>query len=140
MESKVNTFGLRVGYNDGITGELNYQRFLNESKSLRLEASFGFRDVSREPEYIKAVSTLQYVLPLNREYNFYFGAGAGFGNYETQVQNNNEFITSGILGIGWSNDILPISFSLDVRPEYRPNSVFRDNVYFDVGLSARFKF
>lgn len=133
----MNAIGIRAGYNDGFTSELNYQRFPNENRNLMLEANFGFRDVSSESEYIKIISTVQYVLPLNKEYTFYFGAGAGFGNYETNMQSNNEFITNGILGIGWSNGTLSISFSLDVTPEYRPNSAFKDDVCFDMGLSAR---
>jgi len=140
VNNQMNAFGLRVGDNSGLVLELNYQRYLNDSRSFRLESGFGFKDRQQnEVKHLKWVNTFQHVRNLFGRYNWYVGLGAGFGNYETDLQKKTEFLAAAVIGIGWSSKI-PLNFSIDLRPEYRPNSVFGDDLDFDIGLSLRFQF
>tara|TARA_R110002049_G_scaffold302713_2_gene496090 strand:+ start:24953 stop:25315 length:363 start_codon:yes stop_codon:yes gene_type:complete len=99
IDNQKNAFGLRFGFNDRFEGEANYQRFLNTSRSLRLESGLGFNLQNENLDYIKLINTLQYVGDLVGYYNFYVGGGFGFGHFSSDVFNENEFILAGIVGI-----------------------------------------
>tara|TARA_R110002049_G_scaffold242357_1_gene416170 strand:- start:16437 stop:16916 length:480 start_codon:yes stop_codon:yes gene_type:complete len=139
IDNQKNAFGLRFGFNDGFEGELNYQRYLNKLRNFRLESGLGFNLETNNLDYLKFINTLQYVGNLVGDYNFYLGGGAGFGNFSSDMFNENEFILAGIVGIEWTSGI-PLIFSLDLRPEYRNNPQFKNDIFYNIGLAIRFQF
>ena len=74
-----NALGLRVGDNDGFGGEISYQRYLSDNN--RLEFDLGFRN-SSDVDAFKLVGLYQWVYPLDNNFNWFVGAGAGLGSFD----------------------------------------------------------
>lgn len=146
-----NTVGLRLGDSDGLGAEISYQKSF--SRENRLELNLGWRD-SRAFSAFKLAGVYQWVMPLEGDFNWYYGFGGGLGNvdFEPRVRNNNpndiEQVDGGLfifgagnLGIEYNFDF-PLVLSLDIRPEIGlvGYSEFSDNFDFDIGLGIRYQF
>jgi len=145
------TIGLRLGDSDGLGAEISYQKALSNSN--RIEANLGWRD-SRAYDAVKLSGVYQWVLPLEGDFNWYYGAGGGLGNvdFEPRPSNNDPDVienvdgglfvfAAGNIGIEYNFDF-PLVISLDLRPElgivgYRE---FTDSFDFDFGLGLRYQF
>ena len=94
--------GLRLGYG----AELSYQHLLGESN--RLEVNLGLTDYEGG---FNLAGTYQWVKPLEGNFNWYLGAGAGIGVW------NDVFglAAVGQLGIEY-NFSGPLQMSIDWRP------------------------
>ncbi len=146
-----NTIGLRLGDSDGLGAEISYQKSF--SRENRLEVNLGWRD-SRAYDAFKLAGVYQWVLPLEGDFNWYYGFGGGLGNvdFEPRPSDNNpdrfETIDGGLfvfgaanLGIEYNFDF-PLVLSLDFRPEVGLLGYggFSDSFDFDIGLGIRYKF
>lgn len=131
-----NALGLRIGDNDGFGAEISYQRHLNTNN--RLEFDLGFRD-SNDVEAFKLVGLYQWVRPLDGNFNWYLGAGAGIGSYDTPVGDGTFALAAGNVGIEYNFDI-PLLLSLDVRPELSFDDTYSDDLDFDIALGIRYQF
>ena len=131
-----NALGLRVGDNDGIGGEISYQRYLKENN--RLEFDLGWRD-SNDVEAFKLAALYQWVYPLDGSFNWYAGAGGGIGSFDTGGTDGTFLFVAGDIGIEYNFDI-PLLLSLDFRPELGFNDEFSDDVDFDIALGIRYQF
>lgn len=131
-----NTIGLRIGDNDGLGGEISYQRFLNDNN--RLEFDLGFRN-SNDVDAFKLVGLYQWVRPLDGNFNWYVGAGAGVGSYDSPVADGSFALIAGNAGIEYNFDF-PLLLSLDVRPELGLDDAYSDNLDFDIALGIRYQF
>lgn len=131
-----NAIGLRLGDSDGFGAEISYQRGL--SSNTRLEFDFGWRS-SDDWDAIKLMGLHQWVKKLDGNFNWYFGAGAGFGTYDVaEGANGTEFIIAGNLGLEYDFDF-PLLLSLDFRPEIGFGNV-GDDLNFDIALGIRYQF
>jgi len=131
-----NAIGLRLGDNDGLGGEISYQRHLNDNN--RLEFDLGFRD-SNNIEAFKLVGLYQWVMPINTNLNWYLGAGAGVGSFDAGEVDGTFALVAGDIGIEYNFDI-PIMVSLDFRPELGFNDDFSDDLGLDIALGIRYRF
>lgn len=131
-----NALGLRIGDNDGFGAEITYQRHLNENN--RLEFDLGFRN-SNDVEAFKLVGLYQWVRPLDGNFNWYVGAGAGIGSYDTPVGDGSFALVAGNVGIEYNFDI-PLLLSLDVRPELGFDDSYSDDLDFDIALGIKYQF
>ncbi|WP_430411746.1 outer membrane protein [Kordia sp.] len=131
-----NALGLRIGDNDGLGAEITYQRMLNESN--RLEFDLGFRN-SNDVEAFKLVGLYQWVRPLDGNFNWYLGAGAGVGSYSTPGDDGSFALVAGNAGIEYNFNI-PLLLSLDVRPELSLDDTYSDDVDFDIALGIKYQF
>ena len=136
QEISKNAIGLRLGDNDGFGGEVSYQRYLNENN--RLEFDLGWRD-SNNVEAFKLVGLYQWVFPLDGNFNWYVGAGAGIGSFDAGGVDGTFGLVAGDVGIEYNFDI-PLLLSLDFRPELGFNEDFNDDVNFDIALGIRYQF
>ncbi|WP_299764022.1 hypothetical protein [uncultured Dokdonia sp.] len=136
QEISKNAIGLRLGDNDGFGGEVSYQRYLNENN--RLEFDLGWRD-SNNVEAFKLVGLYQWVFPLDGNFNWYVGAGAGIGSFDAGEVDGTFGLVAGDVGIEYNFDI-PLLLSLDFRPELGFNEDFNDDVNFDIALGIRYQF
>jgi len=92
--------GLRLGYG----AELSYQHALSDN---RLELGLGL-DLNSG---LNLNGTYQWVKPLEDNFNWYFGFGAGIGAYSSVAA----ISVLGQLGIEYNFDF-PLQLSLDWRP------------------------
>ncbi|WGD35634.1 hypothetical protein [Olleya sp. YS] len=131
-----NAIGLRFGDNNGLGTEISYQRYLKENN--RLEFNLGWRD-SDNVDIIKIVGLYQWVMPLDTNFNWYVGAGGGFGSFDAGNVDGTYGLIAGDIGIEYNFNI-PLQLSLDFRPELGFNDDFSDDVDFDIALALRYRF
>lgn len=131
-----NALGIRVGDNDGFGGEISYQRFLSENN--RLEFDLGFRD-THNTEAFKLVGLYQWVHPIENNFNWFVGAGAGVGSFETPENDGSFALVAGNLGVEYNFNI-PLLISLDIRPELGLNDNYSDDIDLDIALGIRYQF
>lgn len=136
-----NTIGLRLGGSDGFGAEISYQRGLTENN--RLEFGLGWRD-SDDFNAFRVSGLYQWVFHLDGSFNWYAGAGGGFGSVDFDdnivVGDDSEtfLFIAGSIGIEYDFEI-PLLISLDFRPEINFGDI-NDNVDFDVALGIRYQF
>jgi opacity protein-like surface antigen len=138
-----NALGLRLGDSDGFGAEISYQRGLMDNN--RLEFGLGWRDAD-DYNAFRLTGLYQWVFPLDGNFNWYVGAGGGFGNIDPDDNNlltedlDSEFFAfvAGDIGIEYNFDI-PLLISLDFRPEIGFND-YTDDFDFDIALGIRYQF
>jgi hypothetical protein len=131
-----NAIGLRIGDDDGFGTEISYQRALGDNN--RLEANLGWRS-NDEFDGFKLTGLYQWVWELDGNFNWYAGAGGGFGSYDFDDGGNDNFLfVAGNIGIEYDFDF-PLLLSLDFRPELGFGD-FRDDLGFDIALGVRYQF
>ncbi|MBU2996378.1 hypothetical protein KO500_08025 [Cellulophaga baltica] len=146
-----NAIGLRLGDSDGLGAEISYQRALTSVN--RLEVNLGFRD-SRAYDAFKIAGLYEWVMPLEGDFNWYYGVGGGFGSvdFESRVSDDDPdgieevdgglfVFAAGNIGVEYNFDF-PVVISLDLRPELGllGYSEFSDSFDFDIGLGIRYQF
>ena len=131
-----NAIGLRIGDNDGFGGEISYQRHLGADN--RLEFDLGWRN-SNEVDAFKLVGLYQWVKPLDGNFNWYIGAGAGIGSFDAGENDGTFLVLAGDIGIEYNFDI-PLLISLDMRPELGFNDNYSDDLDLDIALGIRYQF
>lgn len=136
QEISKNAIGIRIGDNDGFGGEISYQYYLKENN--RLEFDLGFRN-SKNVDAFKLVGLYQWVHKLDGNFNWFVGAGAGIGSYNTPVNDGFFALIAGDLGIEYNFDI-PLIMSLDIRPELGLNNNYNDDLDLDIALGIRYQF
>lgn len=136
--------GLRLGDSNGFGAEISYQKSLGATN--RLEANLGWRD-SRNFSAFKLSGLYQWVQPIEGDFNWYYGAGAGLGSVDFPKTPENLDVgglfifAAGNVGIEYNFDF-PIVVSLDFRPEIGLIGYdgFSDSFDFDIGLGVRYQF
>jgi len=133
--------GLRLGDNDGIGAEVNYQLGLSDTN--RLEFGLGWRSRDKV-NVIKVTGLYQWVWRLDGNLNWYVGGGGGlaqvsFDNDFPGDPDNETFVfVAGDIGIEYDFDI-PILISLDFRPELGLGD-YGDDIDFDIAFGIRYQF
>ncbi len=137
QEISENAIGIRFGDNDGLGGELSYQRKLSSAN--RLEANLGIRSNNSSSSF-KATGLYEWVWPIQNGFNWYAGAGGGLGNWKNKVtdESSTSIFAAGVIGIEYSFDI-PLMIALDYRPEFGFSGAY-DGLNSDFGLAVRFQF
>ncbi len=145
QEISEHAIGLRMGDSDGFGAEISYQKSL--SRYNRLEVDLGWRD-NRNFSAFKLSGIYQWVLPLDGNFNWYYGVGGGLGNvsFDNDLFNTSDndglfVFGAGNIGIEYNFDI-PLLISLDFRPEIGLVGYdgFSDNFDFDIALGIRYQF
>lgn len=145
QEISQNAIGLRLGDSDGFGPEVNYQRALGDNN--RLELGLGWHS-KRYWDAVKVTGIYQWVWNIEGGFNWFAGPGAGVGlvsydrydddyHYDRHKKSKAFAFITGDIGIEYGFDF-PLLLSLDFRPQF--NLGYRDDVNFDVGLSARYQF
>jgi len=119
------SLGARLGY--GV--ELSYQHPL---ESNRLELDLGLSDFDGG---LNLAGTYQWVKPLESDFSWYFGFGAGLGLWDKKYG----LAALGQLGIEYNFSEVPIQLSLDWRPGLKivPDVGFWAS---SVGFGIRYRF
>ena len=136
-----NALGIRIGENDGLGTEVNYQRGLSENN--RLEFGLGWKS-NNDVSVFKLTGLYQWIWRLDGNFNWYAGAGGGVGqvsfdaDFPGDPDNETFFFAAGDIGIEYNFDI-PLLLSLDFRPEFGFGD-YRDDVDFDIALGIRYQF
>lgn len=134
-----NAIGLRIGDSDGFGTEVSYQRALGDAN--RLEVDLGWRSGKNYTGF-KLAGLYQWVWVLDGDFNWYAGAGGGFGSYGYDFPGNdyNETFAflAGDIGVEYSFDF-PLLVSLDFRPELGFGDSNND-LDFDIALGVRYQF
>ncbi len=73
--------GLRLGDSDGFGAEISYQKSI--ARYNRLELDLGWRD-SRHYDAFKLAGLYDWVMPLDGNFNWYYGVGGGLGSVDFQ--------------------------------------------------------
>lgn len=143
---EMNTIGLRVGDSDGTQAEVSYQRYLNADN--RIEATLGLRD-SEFLDVVQLMGVYQYVFPLDGNFNWYAGAGAGLLSISVSDDDlpgdNDDSALYGVLagqaGIEYNFEF-PLTLSIDTRPEiYLGDGIDLENEFiFSFALGIRYRF
>lgn len=131
-----NALGLRFGDNDGFGGEITYQRAVSEDN--RLEFDLGWRD-SNNVDAFKLVGLYQWVMPIEGVFNWYVGAGAGIGSFDSPGGDGTFALVAGDIGVECNFDF-PLLLSLDIRPELGFNDNYSDDLDLDIALGIRYQF
>ncbi|OED35832.1 hypothetical protein AB832_06000 [Flavobacteriaceae bacterium (ex Bugula neritina AB1)] len=134
--------GLRLSESNGFWAEATYQAKL--SSDTRIELDLGVQGRSSF-NAVKLTGIYQWVFDIDGGLNWYVGPGIGGGlvDYDRDVDNRDDlesfgFIT-GNIGIEYNFDF-PLLISLDFRPEIYFDEYTNDDINFNLGLSARYKF
>jgi len=132
-----NAIGVRFGSNDGLGGEISYQRKLSSEN--RLELDLGWRNNSNTDAY-KLAGIYQWVWSLGNQFNWYAGVGGGVGNWKNKTVNDSQTLlfAAGNIGVEFNLDI-PLLISLDYRPEIGFNKIY-DGLNSDIALGLRYQF
>ena len=142
-----NALGLRLGSNDGLGGEISFQRKLSSEN--RLELDLGWRNRSDyyntgyDDNTIKFTGLYQWVWEIDNGFNWYAGVGGGLGSWSTKNDTSGSFVyIAGDIGIEYDFDEVPIMLSLDFRPEFGfgGNKYYRNNYGSDIALGIRYRF
>ncbi|PKV51189.1 putative outer membrane protein [Aquimarina sp. MAR_2010_214] len=142
QEISEHTIGLRISEGDGFWAEASYQNAL--SSKTRMEIGLGVQG-KRNYNAIKLTGTYQWVFNINEGLNWYVGPGIGGGlvDFDTNATRNDDLTTFGFvtgdIGIEYNFDF-PLVVSLDFRPEIYFDSYTNDDIIFNFGVSARYKF
>ena len=128
--------GLRIGDNDGFGGEISYQRYLQENN--RLEFDLGWRD-SNNVDAFKLVGLYQWVFPIEGDFNWFVGAGAGIGSFDAGENDGIFALVAGDIGVEYNFEF-PLILSLDFRPELGFNNDYSDDLGLDIALGIRYQF
>lgn len=148
QEISNHALGLRLGDSDGFGAEISYQKSVGTAN--RFEANLGWRD-SNYFDAFKLSGLYQWVMPIEGDFNWYYGFGGGLGNvdFATVPGNNGAFtpdgglfvFAAGNVGIEYNFDI-PLLISLDVRPELGLLGYdnFSNTFDFDIALGIRYQF
>ena len=139
-----NALGLRLGDSDGFGAEISYQRGIFGNNN-RLEFGLGWRDAD-DFNAFRLTGLYQWVYQLDGNFNWYVGAGGGFGNVDPDDDNvlladeDSEFFgfVAGNIGIEYNFEI-PLLISLDFRPEIG-FSDYVDDFDFDIAIGIRYQF
>ncbi|CAM3403549.1 hypothetical protein [Aequorivita lipolytica] len=146
QEISKNAIGIRLSESDGFGPEVNYQRAVGDDNRLELGLAFHSK---RYWDAVKLTGIYQWVWNIDGGFNWYAGPGAGAGvvSYDRKDKDypgDNRYEDSeafafltGDVGIEYNFDF-PLLVSFDFRPQI--NLGYRDDVSFDVGLSARYQF
>ncbi|MGY0427177.1 MAG: hypothetical protein ACWIPI_10195 [Polaribacter sp.] len=129
QEISDNTLGLRLGSNRGFGIEISYQRKMNEIN--RLEINVGLRNSFSD---FKAIGLYEWVWNLEDNFNWYAGGGGG-----VYAINDTSLFVSGVVGVEYNVDEIPLLISLDYRPELGITG-FLNGLQSDFALSFRYKF
>ena len=129
--------GLRFSENSGVGAEISYQMGLSDSN--RLEIDLGLRGDNNYSAF-KATGLYEWVLPLEGDFNWYFGAGGGIGSWRVKALDTSDafIFGAGVVGVEYNFDI-PLMISLDFRPEIGFSDLY-DGFNADFGLSVRYQF
>ena len=136
-----NAIGLRLGDNDGFGTEVSYQRALSDNN--RIEIDLGWRSGDGFDGF-QLTGLYQWVWQLDGSFNWYAGAGGGVANYSLDnlppgIDDSDTFIfAAGVVGIEYQFDF-PLQIAVDTRPVIGFGD-FRDDLSFDIALSARYNF
>jgi hypothetical protein len=134
-----NALGLRMGDSDGLGVEISYQRGLSDNN--RLEFDLGWRDGDNYDAF-KLTGLYQWVWNIDGGFNWYAGAGGGFGSWSTDINDVDDgffAFAAGDIGIEYDFDI-PLLVSLDFRPKIGFSDGFNDDLNFDIALGIRYQF
>ncbi|MDV7188387.1 hypothetical protein R3X25_13930 [Lutibacter sp. TH_r2] len=137
-----NAIGIRFGDNNGIGGEISYQKKLNHEN--RLEVDLGYRNHD-DYDAFKLTGIYQWVWNIDGGFNWYAGFGAGIGSWSygdnfTGDDDDGLFLNAdGNVGIEYNFNI-PILISLDFRPEIELLGDYGNNTDLDLALSIRYQF
>jgi hypothetical protein len=143
-----NAIGVRLGEGGGFGAEVNYQRALNEKN--RLEFGLSARNITKHKgdfypkNEVKLIGIYQWVWNIDGGLNWYTGPGVGVGHVAFNERSNNTranetfAFAAGDIGMEYNFDF-PLLISIDLRPELGFGD-YRNDVVFDVGLSARYQF
>ncbi|AXT49420.1 hypothetical protein D1818_00760 [Aquimarina sp. BL5] len=133
--------GLRLSESDGFWAEATYQAKL--SSDTRIELDLGVQG-RNQFNAVKITGMYQWVFNIDGGLNWYVGPGIGGGlvDFDTDLDNRDletfGFVT-GDVGIEYNFDF-PLMISLDFRPEIYFDDYTDDDIIFNLGLSARYKF
>jgi len=136
-----NAIGLRLGDNDGIGAEINYQRGLSENNRLEFGLAWRTKD---DVNALKLTGLYQWVFKLDGNLNWYTGAGGGLvstsfdDDFPGDPDNETSLFIAGDIGIEYNFD-MPIIISLDFRPELGFGD-YRDDLDFDIAFGIRYQF
>ncbi len=131
-----NALGVRLGDNNGFGGEISYQYYLLDNK--RLEFDLGWRS-SKYIDALKLVGVYQWVMPIEGNFNWFVGLGAGIGSFDAGDNDGFFALVAGNIGIEYDFDI-PLLISLDARPELGFNDTYSDQLDLDIALGIRYQF
>lgn len=143
QEISKSALGLRIGDNDGVGAEITYQHGMG--KKNRIEGTFGWRDAADYNAY-KFTGLYQWVWNIDKGFNWYAGAGGGFGGYRIDDnapgydETGSFFVLAGDIGIEYLFDF-PLQISLDLRPEIYLGQDFQEDDFGpDLALGIRYRF
>ena len=133
--------GLRIGDIDGFGAEISYQKKISYTN--RLEFDLGFRKLQEDVNNAYKLSVIyQWVMFVEGGFNWYLGAGFGFGSgeYRKSIYQDGLFVNADV-NIGFEYDFsAPILISIDLRPEIGVIGNYGKDTDLDLAVSIRYQF
>ena len=133
--------GIRIGDIDGFGGEISYQKKIGYTN--RLEFDLGFRKLQEDVNNAYKLTVIyQWVMFVEGGFNWYLGAGLGFGSgeYRKSIYQDGLFINADA-NIGFEYDFsAPILISIDFRPEIGVIGNYGKDTDLDLAISIRYQF
>lgn len=119
----------------GDMAELSIKTFITSSNALEFNVGFGKQHLWLETMFLRSQD-------FKKDFDWYYGGGADFGYWDTNFDNRYDAATrtgfwagtSGVLGLEYTFDYIPLNFAIDAGPTLR---VLPD---FKVGLKVGFAF
>ena len=134
--------GIRIGDIDGFGGEISYQKKIGYSNRVELDLGFRKQDEFKDFAY-KLTAIYQWVMFVEGGFNWYLGAGLGFGSgeYVKSIYHEDDFFINADANIGFEYDFYaPILISIDFRPEFGVIGKYGKDTDLDLAVSLRYQF
>lgn len=144
-----NAIGLRFGGGNGFGNEITYQRALSAINRVQLDLGARRGNAS---QLFKISGTYQWVKPLQNDFQWFYGVGAGFAYVDfdksipiiTAEDYGTSLLTlEGIVGIEYSlanTAGIPLQIALDLNPNINLLNDYYDDFDLDLALSVRWMF
>lgn len=141
--------GLRSGGSNAFGTEITYQKGLNGIN--RIQVDLGLHRINAAQAF-KLTGTYQWVKPLENDFRWFYGFGAGIGYVDfdnsiplIKAENFGTTLLSveGIVGVEYSlarSAGIPLQLALDFNPNLNLFNDYYDDFDFDLALSVRWMF
>ncbi len=107
--------GVRLGGGYGSDAEISFQTSSSAASRLEIDLGFNFSDNNSR---IGGAVVWQWVMPIEGNWNWYYGVGAALGIREDEGNDSFGAGVAGQIGIEYNFASAPFQISVDYRPAF----------------------
>ena len=148
-QSELSSIAFRIGNFNG----LDYKKFFTKQKNIAIQLHLNYKEKSGgvgELTRFTPFFVYQHVLPFRKWISYtlsaFYGAGTHLGYSRRRDRITSEVVETGLeggvdfmIGLELYSRKFPVNLAIDFSPYYNYMDIKDDNLWLNVGLSARYK-